>query len=289
VVTSRGKAESGSVTEAAAAPSGAVPGGGESRARNSPIIILSYFYSGADYLQQLLSSLDGLACTQGTGIVPLCAAAAETWRRVEGEQWSGPSRLALTSVRSLITAQITATTTRLGKTRWCELATAAPSAAGAFRRFFPQSMFICAHRSCVDVIRAGALRSPWGLVETWSQPYARAYPGNTLAALAAYWIESTEQLLEFESDNPEGSLRIRYEDVAASPQRTLELATRTLGLNEPGTGGVDLFSPGLPDPGKPPADVQGRPQSDVLVEMIPLAMQKRITVLHAKLGYDSPF
>jgi Sulfotransferase family len=289
VVTRSGKAESGSAAEAAAAPSGAVPGGGESYARNPPIIILSYFYSGADYFQQLLASLDGLACTQGTGIVPLCAAAAETWRRVEGEQWSGPSRLALTSVRSLITAQITATMTGLGKSRWCELATAAPSAAAAFRRFFPQSMFICAHRSCVDVIRAGTLHSPWGLVETWSQPYARAYPGNTIAALGAYWIESTEQLLEFESENPKRSLRIRYEDVAASPQQTLELATRTLRLNEPGTGGVDPFSLDLPDSGTPSADFEGRSQSDFPVEMIPLAMQKRITGLHAKLGYNSPF
>jgi hypothetical protein len=31
-----------------------------------------------------LAADTGLACTTGTGIIPLCAIAAETWRRIDG-------------------------------------------------------------------------------------------------------------------------------------------------------------------------------------------------------------
>src|SRR5262252_1198000 len=156
-------------------------------APNSPIIVLSYTYAGAERVQDALAEGSSWGCTSGTGIIPQCAAAAEAWRRIEGQQGMTMSRLAVAAIRGLVTAQIAAILVRSGQPRWCELATAAPGAAETFLQVFPGAHFVCAHRSCLDVIHAGVQANPWGLLAQSFKPFLLAYPGNSVAALAAYW------------------------------------------------------------------------------------------------------
>jgi hypothetical protein len=252
----------------------------------SLIIVLSYAYSGADVAQAALAADADLACTSGTGILPLCAVAAQAWRRIEARPGPGLSRLAATTIRGLVTAQVTAILAAAGQHRWCELAAASPDAAEAFLRVFPDTHVVCVHRSCLDVVRAGVRANPWGLQGQGLMPYLLSYPGNSVAALAAYWAESTEHLLSFERANPQASHRLRHEDVTDEQSAALLALRAALRLDAADQHGAGLDSShhaghrtghaGLPLPADAPVPLQ----------LIPEPLLKRIDGLHAELGYQ---
>jgi hypothetical protein len=252
---------------------------------NSPIIVLSYAYAGAERVQNALAVGSSLGCTSGTGIIPQCAAAAEVWRRIEGQQGTTMSRLAAAAIRGLVTAQIAAILASSGQPRWCELATAAPGAAETFLQVFPDAHFVCVHRSCLDVIRAGVQANPWGLQPQSFRPFLLAYPGNSVAALAAYWVTSTEQLLGFERANQQATDRVRAEDVTAQPGQALAGVRAALGIGDTESDNIPPAQRGwLTEPGGAPA----QPDATVPAEMIPQPLRERITDLHAELGYPPP-
>jgi hypothetical protein len=251
-----------------------------------PIILFSYAHSGAWQVQGLLAADAGLACTSRTGIVPLCAAAAETWRRVEGRDAPVMSRLATASVRGLVTAQVTTIlASAAGKTRWCELATADPGAAQWFLQVFPHTVFVCVHRNCLDMIRAGVAASPWGLHGQGLAPYLLPYAGNSVAALAAYWADSTEMLLAFEAANPQITYRVRSEDATDELSEPLTALRAWLGLDGE-RGGTFAEPADSAEPGGGKAFLF--PESELPYEMIPPQLGQRISRLHAELGYAPP-
>jgi hypothetical protein len=247
-----------------------------------PIVLLSYRYSGAPLVQEALCSGGHLAGTQSTGILPLCAAAADTWRRVEGGNGQRLSRLALISLRQFVTAQVAVLLAATGKPRWCELAAASADADAVFRQVFPHARFVCVHRSCTEVVAAGVAASPWGLQDPAVGRYALAHPGNTVAALAAYWLRSTDLLLRFERANQEATHRVRYEDVATDPVRALTAVRTSLRLSgeHDHFGALNRTGPGTNEAG---ALAQAPPE--IPVEMIPDDLRERIDLVHAELGY----
>jgi hypothetical protein len=250
-------------------------------ADNRPVIILSYAYSGADLVQRAIAAGTDLACTSGTGIIPLCAAAAETWRRVDDRSTHALSPLAAASIRSMVAAQVTAILAAAGKTRWCELATASPGAAESFARVLPRAVFICVHRSCLGVVQAAVQVNPWGLHGQGLMPYVLAYPGNSVAAMAAYWADSAEQLIAFEEANRETTQRVRYEDVTTDPDQAIAPVRTTLHLNGPAPNAMLPAPPGHPDPGASPPTAEAAAPAG----MVPGPLRQRIDCLHAKLGY----
>lgn len=232
-------------------------------------------------MQEVLAESTGLACTVGTGIIPLCAAAAETWRRVEGHNGQTMSRLAAASVRGLITAQVTAILAGSGKARWCELATSDPGAVRPFLQVFPHAVVVCVHRGCLDMVRAGVAASPWGLQGPAFEPYLQPYHGNSVAALAAYWANATGELLAFEDANPQITRRLRYEDATADPGEAVAALRAWLRLDgEPGAAFPGQFQPAEPDQA-----AFASPQPEVPVEMIPPPLRQRVSQLHDRLGY----
>jgi hypothetical protein len=64
--------------------------------------VLSHAFAGAEHVQNALAVGGSLGCTSGTGIIPQCAAAAEAWRRIEGQQGMTMSRLAVAAVRAAL-------------------------------------------------------------------------------------------------------------------------------------------------------------------------------------------
>jgi hypothetical protein len=257
-------------------------------APNGPVVVLSYAYAGADRVQNALAARSGLACTSGTGIIPLCGAAAEAWRRIESQPGARMSPLAAAAIRGLVTAQITAILASSGQPRWCELATTSGDAAEAFLQVFPHAHFVCVHRSCLDVVRAGVQANPWGLQGQGFMPFLLAYPGNSVAALAAYWASSAEQLLRFEQANRQATDRVRYEDVTAQPGQALAAVRAALGLG--GRESDDSF-PAPPGWLAQTADVPAQPDANVPAvptEMIPEPLFQRISRLHGELGYPPP-
>lgn len=250
---------------------------------NGPVVVLSYAYADAHRVQNALAADARLACTWSTGIIPLCAAAAETWRRIEGRPGTAMSPLAAAAVRGLVNAQVTAILAESGRKRWCELATASPGTAETFLQLFPHARFVCVHRACLEVVRIGVQANPWGLQGQRLAPYLLVHSGNSVAALAADWADSAEQLIAFENTHPEAAHRVRSEDVAVHPDRALATLRATLGLDD-GTKPVGAHPPQpawLAGPDTPPA----QPQAPVPVEMIPEPLRQRISRLHAELGY----
>jgi hypothetical protein len=249
--------------------------------KNAPIILLSYLHSGARWVQDLLAAGTSLGCTSGTGILPLCAGAAETWRRVEGGDGRVMSRLAVTSIRGLVTAQVTAILADLGRTRWCEVATGDPDAARWFREVFPHAVFVCVHRSCPDMIAAGVAGRRWGLHGQGLGQYLMSYPGNNVAALAAYWADATTELLAFENANPQIACRVRYEDATAEDSQALATLREWLRLDRAAVAGC----PEPPNATQPEAETVGPAQAEVPLDLIPQPLRRYIGDLHAKLGY----
>jgi hypothetical protein len=243
-----------------------------------PVVVLSYLHSGAQQVQDILATGADLACTAGTGIIPLCATAAHTWQQIEDRAAPLLSRLAVASIRALIATQITTILAGTGKDRWCELAVAAPPVAQAFAQVCPQAAFVCVHRRCADVIQSAVQANQWGLAGQGLASYLLAYPGNSVATIAAYWADSTEELLAFEKANPAVTLRIHYEDVANDPATALKALCTRLGLTEAAASTL----PGESDqPQSPPAVT-----ADVPAGMIPRPLWQRINRLSAELGYS---
>jgi Sulfotransferase family len=251
---------------------------------SGPVILLSYPHSGAARVQAMLAAGTGLACTSRTGIVPLCAAAAETWRRVDDRDGLGMSELAITATRGMLAVQITMILTAAGKSRWCELATTDPIAARSFAQVFPDAAFVCVHRGCLEVIRDWIAASPWGLHSQGLAPYLLSYPGNSVAALAAHWADFTEALLAFEEANAQIARRIRYENATAEPGRVLTGLLAWLGVDD----GREVSPPEQ----LPSADPRGEGlpalDAEVPAGLIPLQLRQRIIGLHTKLGYAPP-
>jgi hypothetical protein len=256
--------------------------------RTDPVIILSYPHSGGRHLQEILAAGNELACTSGTGIVPMCATAAQVWRRLEGrpETAKAMSRLAVSTVRGLITAQITLILAGTGRTRWCELASISAGVAEPFLQVFPHAGFVSVHRHCLEAVGVGIQASPWGLQGQGLTPYLLAWPGNNVAALAAFWADSTEELLDFERANSGSTCRIRYEDVAAEPAEALLAVRAHLGLSAPARALLPEPS-GFPPPSiyAPLQEHKTVPMEAVPVAAIPAPLRERIGRLHAELGY----
>jgi hypothetical protein len=244
-----------------------------------PVVVLTYPYAGGGELRSLLARQPDLACTAGTGILPLCDQAATAWGVVDERPDGPPSRLAETSTRALAGSMITALLVRQGKRRWCEVATAAPDAATAFVRLFPGTRVVCLHRAWQDVVRAAVQASPWGLSGAEFAPFVTAHPASTAAALTAYWVARTTSLISFEQAHPGICLRVRHEDLASESLASL---SGFLGLAE-----VALRQPAwlYDDPPVAPHGTSSGPGFPT--GQVPPALLERASGLMESLGYRS--
>ena len=214
----------------------------------APVVVLTYAHSGAERLRAVLGGWPEVACTSGTGLLPLCEQAAATWRHAEGRAGTGLSALASASVRALAGGVITTILAGSGARVWCEIATAPPRYAETFLGLYPGTRFLCLHRGCADVIAAGVRANPWRIAAGEVLPFAGAFPGNQAAALASYWAHCTGQLLEFERAHAEMCLRVKVEDVDFASEKIgsfLDLGERTW----PGSGGAEPMAAGAQVPG----------------------------------------
>lgn len=244
-----------------------------------PVIVLAYPYSGVERLEQLLAGHAGLACTSGTGLLPLCAEAVGTWQRVDGRGGS-PSLLAASSVRALVGKMTTIILARSGGSRWCEISFGQPAAAQAFLQLYPEARLLCWHRDGRDVIRAGVQANPWGLADRGLAPFVAAYPGSSAAAMAAYWADRTEALLRFEEARPGNCLRVRYEEVTSRPGAAMTEISAFLGLDAKHVAAADATATAAR-----PATTAAVTELELPAALMPAALNGRVNDLQARLGY----
>lgn len=247
-----------------------------------PVVVLSYAFAGADLLTEALSASRSLACTSGTGLIPVCHAALAAWQQAD-DRTGPPSALAIKSVRALAGAMMAAIQVRTGAARWCETALAQPAAADSFLQVFPSAAFVCVHRDLPGVIADGLAAWPWGLGGSPFWPHAARYPGNSVAAIAAWWEAAVRSLLDFEARHPSSCTRVHHEHIAADPAAAAARITSRLHLDtgdtpvahartEPAAVGHDAPASPLP-----PAAFR---------QLIPPELMPAISRIQAELGYD---
>jgi hypothetical protein len=247
---------------------------------------LTYAQSGAARLQHALADhvpqtdRAALACTSGTGVLAACDAAAAAWRRIDGGD-GPPSRLALASIRALANGLVTAILSGAGGSRWCEICIAPAGHADAFLAAYPAARVVCLHRRCLDVISAALRANPWGLDGTPFGAFASAYPGNAVAAAAAYWDAYTRALLEFERAHQASCWRLKYEEVAIGPDAIPADLTAFLGLAAAHIGPPPAIRPAEP------ASSSATMAEPFPVERIPAELRRRIGELSDELGYKT--
>lgn len=254
---------------------------------HGPVVVLAYAYSGVAQIERLLGASTALACTSGTGLLPLCAEAADCWRCVDGR--AGPlSPLAASSVRALVSTMITTVVARVGGARWCEISFSPPAAAETFLELYPRAKFICWHRNGLDVIRVGVQANPWGLAGTGLGPFVTAYPGSSPAAMAAYWAECTEALLRFQQAHPAACRQVRYEDLTRQPGHEAGKISAFLGLEAATTSLAGPAADGQawePDPAGPEGRDADQADGRLPDSHLPAPLMDRVNDLQARLGY----
>jgi hypothetical protein len=249
-------------------------------AGSAPVIVLTYPHSGAGLLRSLLARHPDLACTAGTGVLPLCQQAAAAWRTADGQADGPPPPLAAASIRNLVSTIITAVLAAEGKRRWCEISTAEPAAAKTFLQLFPATRVLCLHRSCPDVVYAAVHASPWGPAGQAIAPFVSAHPASAAAALTAYWTAHAGRLLAFERAHPGACHRVRYEDLTGGSCSGLHAF---LGLDDPGPA-----EPGWADArAATPTDAHDPPEA-FPTGQIPPGLLDRANSLMNELGYPPP-
>jgi hypothetical protein len=241
------------------------------------VIVLTYAFSGSDYLQEIIPPDSGFSTTYSTGVLPLCDAAAATWRRIDGGG-DNLSALATRSIRSLTSQMIAVITAGGGGTRWCETVIAPPDCADLFMRLYPATKLICFHRSFTDFVHVAASEYPWGLADSPFSAFTAAYPNRFAAAIAAYWASYSERLIAFERAHIDHCLRVRYEDLVS---RTPEAVKSMLSFLDVQSGETELVAGSRADLGPSERNNSIRiPDGE-----IPPALRARIRTLCGELGY----
>jgi hypothetical protein len=111
-----------------------------------------------------------------------------------------------------------------GKPRWCDKSLDSLYNAQLLADLYPQARFVCLYRHCMDVIASGTEACPWGVSRFGFDPYVAQIPGNSVAAIGAYWMDCVQAMLTFEQQQPERCFRLRYEDLVTAPEhKTAEL------------------------------------------------------------------
>jgi hypothetical protein len=249
--------------------------------QHAPIIVLAGAHCGTALIGRLMSANAELACTTGSGVLPLCEQAAATWRRVD-QHGGSLSQMAVAAIRAHVGAMIAVILAAGGGRRWCDISFASPTAAETFLRLYPGTQFICMHRDCLDVIRVAVEASPWGLANTSFAPFAAAYPGSSAAAVAAYWAERTESVLSFEKAHAAACRRVRYEDLTGRHEKEAQDIFTFLNLAPDGA-----VRSGMPLAMDPASDGQDGFLADATIPFgyLPPPLTQRVNNLQASLGY----
>jgi|GEM_PF-984003 len=223
-------------------------------ANESPIFVLTCARSGSTLLRFILDSHPELACPPELGLGAICMGLVRLYYGLsndtghDGRQRSIRPAVApghATDNNHEEAADISAAGGPIrevvqnfyrdylasrNKIRWCDKSLDNAFYASQLAQLFPDARFICLYRHGMDVIASGIEACPWGLQGYGFENYAVQFPGNSVAAIAAYWLHCTNQVLEFEDSHRDACLRVRYEDLVSDPEQGAAAIFDFLGL-----------------------------------------------------------
>lgn len=189
-----------------------------------PIFILCPARSGSTLLQRLVDHHPQLYGPPETNLVAVIDLLHEMCQTLHyGEDSKVVDDLWISHSHRIIASLMDPSRIGAGAERWCDKSLTSARYAETLLKVFPTAQFICLYRNCADVIQSCAETSRWGFGGNYGfEPYVQRMPANFVEALAAYWVDTTQLILNFETAHPECTLRVRYEDLVGGTDETLE-------------------------------------------------------------------
>jgi hypothetical protein len=225
------------------------------------VFILTASRSGSTLLRFILDSHPDLACPPETSITGTCVQLVRTWDILENAgadvftpvtEQTAPSPDTLAAVRDAVDRVYGRYLRGRAKRRWCDKSLDTHLHAELMTMLYPEAKFICLYRHAMDVVASGVETCPWGLHRFGFDPFVAQYPGNSVAAIASYWLATAEAIMGFEEAHPDSCHRIRYEDLATSPEETAAGIFSFLGAEE--APGITRACFQVPHEGNGPGD-----------------------------------
>jgi protein-tyrosine sulfotransferase len=205
----------------------------------APGFVLCPARSGSTLLRLILNSHPEIACPPETNLVQVFSAVAFSAAAAGelGHVDQGPAQPDETMARAAAICRDVGETilglyaeTR-GKSMWVDKSLPSVFFGDLLVRIYPDARFICLYRQCADTIASLREASPWSYDSFGVLPFVQASPTNLVQAFAAYWVERASQLQTFEHAHPHRALRVRYEDLVATPRHTVTQVLEFLGVS----------------------------------------------------------
>jgi Sulfotransferase family len=185
----------------------------------------------------------------------------------------------------------------VGKRMWVDKSLGSIFHAELLAHTYPDARFICLYRQCADTIASLREACGWRFDAFGVLPYVKSEPTvNLVQAFALYWTDHVSRIKSFEENNPDRTLRVRYEDLVTEPE---EAVTRILTFLSARTDSAALASALAPESlsaGVMPGDLkvrfsEGIDRSSVgrgwtvPMEMLEPEVRDRVETLSHALGY----
>jgi hypothetical protein len=267
-----------------------------------PVFVLCMGRSGSTLLRFLLDAHPELACPPETSLPELCGQLSVVWSLIEGAPLSAnrgdaPPQVpdaAITGIRRMVDEMTGSYLARRGKRRFCDKSLSSAQSADLLVQIFPRARFVCLYRHPMDVVRSGLDACPFGLNGYGFDQYIVGSPGNSVLALARYWLDNAMLIEGVEERYPDRCCRVRYEDLVEDPEDVMEDVYSFIGVGPAPGVAQACFSEEREQFG--PADHKiwatsaisgdsvGRGES-IPAGLIPPPVTESINKLAARLGY----
>lgn len=204
-----------------------------------PFFVLCGGRTGSTLLRFLIDAHPDLACPPETNVPALCGQLATVWSLIEGaplsqERGDEPPEIpdaAIVGVRETMDRMLGSYLGRRGKKRYCDKSLGTARFSYLMQRIWPQTKFICLYRHPMDVIASGLEACPWGLNGYGFDQYIAETPGNSVHALARFWLESEATIAAAQEQYSERCIGVRYEDMTEDPQATADAIFEFFGVD----------------------------------------------------------
>jgi protein-tyrosine sulfotransferase len=166
----------------------------------SPVFVLTASRSGSTLLRFILDSHPELACPPETHVGGVCGELANLWSVLERARTDGTSlppdqAQVIAALRAAIDGAFGHYLCGSGKRRWCDKSPNTFRHIRLLTQMYPDAKFICLYRHCMDMIASGIEACPWGLQNFGFEPFAARYPGNNVAAIGSYWLDTVQGIM----------------------------------------------------------------------------------------------
>jgi protein-tyrosine sulfotransferase len=215
-----------------------------------PVFVLCMGRTGSTLLRFLLDAHPDLACPPETNVPALCGQLANVWALIEGAPLSAnrgdePPEIpasVIAGVRETMDRMVGSYLRRRGKKRYCDKSLGTARWSYLMSRVWPEAKFICLFRHPMDVVASGIEACPWGLAGYGFDQYIAETPGNSVHAMARFWMDNAASILSAQEQWPERCHRIRYEDMTGDPQAAADELFGFLGVAKVPDIGRKIFA-----------------------------------------------